>query len=617
VSSQRAKLKKPTNKELKALERYVIPYSNGAGDIRFHLVYPNQYWVAMSNLGFQAVYDILARDSRVIVERGFLPHEDEQIQDAKKTQWRSFESNRLLSDCDIIGFSLSFETDYPNLLKILNNQGLLFESWQEREEAASSGRFSVPLLIAGGTAVTLNPEPVAEFLDAIVVGEAEELLPEFMDVYNKAKGEGWSREELLKGLSQVEGVYVPRFHQPVFADDGAVLRYEVRDDVPARPRRRFVKDLSKFKTHSRILTPETEFKSMFLTETGRGCEMGCRFCVAGYIYRPIRKRNEESLQDTVQVGLENSDAVGFVGASVSSHKSIAKLAQTVAEKGGRASLSSIMSQKVTRALAASISESEYKTVALAPEAGSDRLRRAAGKRVKNEQVIAAASELAEAGIRGFKLYFIVGLPTETDEDVDAIASLAIAVRDAVVEISKPTGKLAWVALSINPFIPKSSTPFQWEPMLDPKVLDKKIERVRKLVMKVPNLELRFEPPKESYFQGLLSRGDRRVGKLLLEAERRGESWKWLMKRTSETLVAGVPPVDFYVSRRIGFEELLPWEVVDSLIPRSLLEREAMRAHHGEDWVQPKVEGMPEREDEFDAESADEGIAEGQVEEVRA
>jgi len=356
-----------------------------------------------------------------------------------------------------------------------------------------------------------------------------------------------------------------------------------------------VKDLSKFKTHSRILTPETEFKSMFLTETGRGCEMGCRFCVAGYIYRPIRKRNEETLQDTVQVGLENSDAIGFVGASVSSHKAIAKLAQSVAEKGGRASLSSIMSQKVTRALAASISESEYKTVALAPEAGSDRLRRAAGKRVDNEQVVNAARELAEAGIRGFKLYFIVGLPTEVDEDIDAIAHLATAVRDAVVEISRPSGKLAWVSLSVNPFIPKASTPFQWEPMLDPKVLDKKIERLRKLVLKVPNLEFRFEPPKESYFQGLLSRGDRRVGKLLFEVEKRGENWKWLMKGTRKPVIDGVPAVDFYVSRRIEFSELLPWEVVDSLIPRSLLEREAMRAHNGEDWTQPTLPGYADEE----------------------
>jgi radical SAM superfamily enzyme YgiQ (UPF0313 family) len=596
VSSQRQRIKNPTTKDLKALEKFVVPYSNKTGDIRFHLTYPNHYWVAMSNLGFQAVYDILARDQRVIVERGFLP-EGSEDEDQRGTKWRSFESNRLLADCDVIGFSLSFETDYPHLLRILNNQGLLYPSWQERDAAACEFKFSMPIIIAGGTAVTLNPEPVADFIDAMVIGEAEELLPELMDVVHRAKMEAWSREQTLLAMAQIEGVYVPRFYEPEYAADGAMARVVARDDVPPRPRRRFVKDLSKFKTYSRIITPETEFKSMFLTETGRGCEMGCRFCVAGYIYRPIRKRSEEVLQETVQIGLENSDAVGFVGAAVSSHKAIAKLAQTVAEKGARASLSSIMSQKVSKMLAASISESEYKTVALAPEAGSTRLRRAAGKRVDSEQVVSAARELAEAGIRGFKLYFIVGLPTETDEDVDAIAHLAIEIRNAVVEISKPSGKLAWVALSINPFIPKSSTPFQWEPMLDPKVLERKIDRVRKLVMKVHNLELRFEPPKESFFQGLLSRGDRRVGKLLLEAERRNESWKWLMKRTKEPILKDVPPVDFYVSRRIGFNELLPWEVVDSLIPRSLLEREAMRAHHGEDWVQPRADNQPLAADE--------------------
>jgi radical SAM superfamily enzyme YgiQ (UPF0313 family) len=599
VSSQRSTLKNPKAKDLKALERFVVPYSNSSGDVRFHLVYPNNYWIAMSNLGFQAVYDILARDQRVIVERGFLP-ENSETDEVRASKWRSFESNRLLADCDIMGFSLSFETDYPHLLRILDNQGLLFNSWQEREEAAANARFSVPLIIAGGTAVTLNPEPVAEFVDVLVIGEAEELLPEFVEAFHKAKLEGWGREDLLRALAQIEGIYVPRFYTPVYNEDGTMARYERPEGVPARPRRRFVKDLSKFKTHSRILTPETEFKSMFLTETGRGCEMGCRFCVAGYIYRPIRKRSEETIAETIEVGLENSDAIGFVGAAVSSHKSISKLAQSVAEKGARASLSSIMSQKVTKELAASISESEYKTVALAPEAGTNRLRRAAGKRVLNDQVVQAAREMAEAGIRGFKLYFIVGLPTETDEDVDAIAHLAIAVRDAVTEVSRPTGKLGWVSLSVNPFIPKSSTPFQWEPMLDPKVLDKKIERIRKLVMKVPNLELRFEPPKESYFQGLLSRGDRRVGRLLLEAQRRNESWKWLVKRTKDPIVEGVPPVDFYVSRRIGFQELLPWEVVDSLIPRSLLEREAMRAHHGEDWTQPKSADEQERDQQAEA-----------------
>jgi radical SAM superfamily enzyme YgiQ (UPF0313 family) len=164
VATQRSQIKKPTNRDLKALERYVVPYSNNTGDIRFHLTYPNQYWVAMSNLGFQAVYDILARDPRVIVERGFLP-EDADKSHQNQEKMRSFESNRLLADCDILGFSLSFETDYPHLMRILNNQGLLFSTWQEREAASVHAKFPIPLVIAGGTAVTLNPEPVAEFLD--------------------------------------------------------------------------------------------------------------------------------------------------------------------------------------------------------------------------------------------------------------------------------------------------------------------------------------------------------------------------------------------------------------------------------------------------------------------
>lgn len=583
MTTQRSKLKRPDSRELKALEKPLIPYSpQGAGDFRFHLVYPNHYWVAMSNLGFQAVFDILARDSRVAVERGFLP-DDSEDRSSRAHQWRTFETSRLLSDCDVLGFSLSFETDYPHLVRMLKNQGLLFKNAEERGTSAEAARFSQPIIIAGGTAVTLNPEPIADLVDVIVLGEAEELLPEFVSAFAEARAQGEGREELLLRLAQIEGVYVPAFYSPKYLPTGEIDLITVRDGIPKRPLRRFVKDLSKFGTFTRILTPETEFKSMFLTETGRGCEMGCRFCVAGYIYRPIRKRSEESIRKTLELGLANSDAIGFVGAAVSSHKAIAKLTKTVADAGARASLSSLMSQKVSRELAASITESEYKTVALAPEAGSERLRRAAGKRVKNDQVIAAATELAAAGVRGFKLYFIVGLPTEQDEDVDAIGDLAEKIRDAVVEMTKPTGKVGWVSLSINPFIPKASTPFQWEPMLDPKVLDAKIERVHQRIKGVSNLEMRFEPPKESYFQGLLSRGDRRVAALLREVEEQGENWKWLMKRTHLPILEKVPPVDFYVARRIPFAETLPWEIVDARIDRKLLLREAMRAHLGEEW----------------------------------
>ncbi len=606
MNSRRSSEPHADNRRLRALETHVDPPVAQGGDLRIHLVYPNSYWVAMSNLGFQAVYRLFSQAPGVVIERGFLPDHpyDSKVYDQR---WRTFESSRPLADCDVLAFSLSFETDYPHLFRMLSNAGVLSLDPAARAQHADTEKFNAPIILAGGTSVTLNPEPVADVLDVIMLGEAEEWIGEFAATLRDARAAGLNRVDSLARLAAIEGVYVPQFYTPSYESSGLVKGFAhssiptltsasttptdtantptVSECLPApKARRRFVKDLSKFPTYSGILTPETEFRSMFLTETGRGCEMGCRFCVAGYIYRPVRKRSEESLTDTVKIGLEHSDAVGFVGASVSSHKAIAKLASQVAETGARASLSSLMSQKVNRVLAASLSESEYKTVALAPEAGSERLRRAAGKRVSNNQVVEAARDLAEAGIRGFKLYFIVGLPTETNQDLEALVSLANEVRSAVVEASRESGKAAWVVLSVNPFIPKANTPFQWEPMLSQTELNKKIAHIRAAIKRIPNIELHFEPPKESYFQALLSRGDRRVARLLYAAEQQGKDWKWLLQQGSERLAAEVPPIDFYAMRRFGFDEVLPWEIVDSRIDRRLLLREAMRAHHGEDYT---------------------------------
>ena len=580
--TQRAKFQVEESKTLKSLEKHLIPAPRQGAEIRAHFAYPNSYWVAMSNLGFQAVYSLFAEAPGYGIERAFLP-EDSQESLVSSKPWRTFETSRLIGDCDVLAFSLSFETDYPNMCNMLKNAGLLTYKAEERDAFGGPAPWGAPLILAGGTSVTLNPEPVADLVDVCFIGEAEEFIPEFCQVLLQAKRDGCSRPEVLKRLAVLEGVYVPRFYQPEYAADGSVSQIQVRDDAPAKPRRRFVEDLSKFPTYTKILTPETEFRSMFLTETGRGCEMGCRFCVAGYIYRPVRKRSEESVSKTLDIGLKNADAVGFVGAAVSSHKAISRLAKKVADSGARASLSSLMSQKVNKELAASLSESEYKTVALAPEAGSERLRRAAGKRVGNAQVIQAATELAEAGIRGFKLYFILGLPTETDVDVDAMAELAITVREEVTKAARkndPKGKQPWVVLSINPFIPKACTPFQWEPMLERKILEKKIDRVRQLVKKIPNVELHFESPKESYFQALMSRGDRRVAELLVLASQEGKDWKWLLQQADKQVLAHVPPLEFYASRKIPYDELLPWEVVDSRIDKKLLQRENERAYQG-------------------------------------
>lgn len=589
----------PIRERLLAKERWVDQRSSAGGDLSVNLVYPNHYWIAMSNLGFQAVHRSLIAQGGVRVERAFLPDNKDQRSGGGKLSppVKTFEASRPLADCDLLAFSLSFETDYPNLISLLNSAGLLFDSHQARLKHAESSRFGAPLIIVGGTAATLNPEPIADFVDIIFLGEAEEFIPELVEGIRQARASELSRTDLLRRLSHIEGVYVPSFVQPEFNSDNTVRQYLYSPGV-GRPQRRFVKDLSAYPAYSSVLTTETEFRDMFLVETGRGCEMGCRFCVAGYAYRPVRKRSESSLRESVQNGLKHARSIGFVGAAVSSHRAIGKLAEEVAAAGARASLSSLMSQKVSNQLAGSLSESEYKTVALAPEAGNERLRRAAGKRVTDGQIVDAAIRLVESGIRGFKLYFIVGLPTELETDVDDIARLAIRIRNEVVDRSKDTGKVGWVSLSVNPFIPKAVTPFQWEPMLRRDDLEIKIARIKELIKGVPNLELRYESPKESYFQALLSRGDRRVGKLLLLLEEQGRDWKYLVTNGSLQLLPEVPPPDFYIHRRFSFDELLPWESVNARVDKRLLMREALRAVHGEEFVLDGVQESAAEEQEL-------------------
>jgi radical SAM superfamily enzyme YgiQ (UPF0313 family) len=555
------------NLSLRQKERELVTLPAG-GEVRAVIAYPNRYWLAMSNLGFQTVYRLFREERRLNVERAYLPEDD-------KAPCRTFESNALLSDAEILALSVSFETDYPFVLKLLAAAGLDLASC--RQCAPNRGRESRrPFIIGGGAALTLNPEPLANFFDAIVIGEGEGAVGEITAEYLRARDHGEEFLEMLRRISSLEGVYVPRFYEPQFNADATVAGYTAETGVVARVKRRFLKDLDRSPTHTVIQSPETEFKSMFMTETGRGCECGCKFCVAGYMYRPTRKRSAETLSQTVKLGMESSDSIGFVGAAVSSHPRIAELTQQVAQAGKRASLSSSMSQKVTRQLAASLSESEYKTVALAPEAGTEELRFRVGKRVKDEQFIEAVTQLAQHGIKNFKLYFIVGLPTEEERDVEAIAALCARTQAAALEAARQQAEFTVTPklyLSVNPFIPKAWTPFQRHGFLEFGEIKRRLAVVRSGIRRLPNVEMKHESPRESYFQALVSRGDRRVGDILLELHDRGLDWRWLVKNGARPVADGVPPADFWVYRTFGAEEVLPWESVDLLIKRSLLERE--------------------------------------------
>ena len=558
-------------------ERHLETINSHIGDTRVVLVYPNRYWVAMSNLGFQTVYKLFAAHPRISVERAFYPDETETTH-AGTLDLKSFEKNQKLNSFDILAMSVSFETDYLYALEMLKVAGVQLSNrrsltWEERELEYQHR----PFLLAGGAALTLNAEPLADYFDAIVIGEGEDLVQQFSELILACRDEELSLRETLQKLTTIEGVYVPTFYAPKYNSDDTLGGYEILySQAPVRIPRRYLAEIDKYATYTVIQTPETEFKQMFMTETGRGCEVGCRFCVSGYMYRPTRKRKKETIDKSLQVGLETSPSVGFVGASVSSHKSISELASSVAQSGKRASLSSIMSQKVTPELAASLSESEYKTVALAPEAGGEKLRFRLGKRVTNKQVVQAVTTLAENGIRNFKLYCMVGLPSEGLEDVEEIAKLALACKDAALAAARTQENFTIapnIYLSLNPFIPKAWTPFQRHGFMDFAEVKRRIEIVRKGVSRIPNVELKFESPRESYFQALVSRGDRRVGELMVEMLNRKEDWRWLVKNGKKRILDHIPPADFYVHRIIGENEFLPWELVDMHITRELLERE--------------------------------------------
>jgi radical SAM superfamily enzyme YgiQ (UPF0313 family) len=554
------KKEREINRKLLQKETQLVDFKGG-GDVRLVLAYPNRYWLAMSNLGFQTVYRCFREEARYSVERAYIPEADDDI--------KTFESGRNLGDAEILAISISFETDYPYVLKVIEAAGGLDEAQAEHR----------PLIIGGGAAITLNPEPLANFFDALVIGEAEEVIKEINRVYLQAREDSLSRQDLLLQLAQLEGVYVPSLYDFEYAEDDSIASITAVAGAPEKVVRRYVKDIDAFPTYTVIQTPETEFKAMFMTETGRGCEVGCKFCVAGYMYRPIRKRKAETVRDSIQLGMEKSESVGFVGAAVSSHSHIAELASEVAERGKRAALSSIMTQKVTPKLAGSLSESEYKTVALAPEAGSQELRFRIGKRVLDEQILEGIETLASSGIRNFKLYFMVGLPSEEESDVQAIVDLVAMAKDRALAAARTQDdfKVApKIILSVNPFIPKAWTPFQRHGFMGFSELKKRLKRIRLAIGKMANVEMKYESPRESYFQGVLSRGDRRVGDILRYMHENCLDWRWLVKNGQQRVLEHVPEPEFYVRRLIDAEETLPWEVVDMQIKRSLLERQYER-----------------------------------------
>jgi len=551
------KLKERQQKLLQGEKGTII--KDWGGKTRVALAFPNRYAVGMSNLGLHFAYEALNQFENVVCERVFYPEpQDLDLIRQSPGSLLSVESQRPLLDFHLVAFSVPYENDYPNLLEMLQF-GAIPPRSSERTHAH-------PLVAGGGVALFLNPEPIAPFLDFIFIGEGETLIPDFISFWKQFQSSSAGRSEILKEMGRsVEGIYVPAFYKSHFSADGFLDSIGPLDGsgLPERVVARRAEISAMAPCRTVIFTADTEFSNSLLIEIGRGCGRGCRFCAAGFVYRPVRYCNVERVLQSAAEASSATDRVGLVSAAVSDHPEITSLCETLLDRGGLLSFSSLRADTLGESVLSALESSGHRAVAIAPEAGSERLRRVINKNLSEDQIYKAVSMLTERGILNLKLYFMIGLPTETMEDLEAIVELAKGIRHHVLSSSRGKTRLGSITLSVNSFVPKPFTPFQWVPFAGVAELKEKGGWIQKALRKVPNVRVHFDLPKWAYVQALLSRGDRRVSSFLEKVAMDGLAWGRAMR--------GSPlNPDFWVMRERGRDEKFPWEVIDHGIDRRFL-----------------------------------------------
>lgn len=539
-------------------------FKDHGGRIRVALVYPNTYYVGMSNLGLHVVYGILNGMDDVVCERAFMPEsEDEQVYAKGGATLSTLESGSPLSAFDIVAFSLCYEQDYVNVLKMLRWGGLSLRR-EDRKEGA-------PLVIAGGICVFYNPEPLADFFDLFLVGEAEVLLEGFLALWKSARDAGSSREEFFRAASRLPGVYVPSGYTVSYSEDGLIGSFDCLPGYPGAVVKQEDRSLSARPATTQILTPNTEFGHMYLIEANRGCGRRCRFCVVGYVAADARFPSKEQILTSVRRALATHGRVGLVGPSVFDHPDVEEIVEEAVALGAQVSISSLRLNSLSERLLEALGASGHRTITLAPEAGSERLREVILKQATDEEILEKVALVAKGGFPNLKLYIMIGLPTETDTDIEELVSLTKRCKHTMLAAARKKGSLGRVTLSVNPFIPKAHTPFQWDAFCEVKSLEAKLKTLRRALGKVPNVEVTYELPKWSYVQAVLSVGDRRVGRLLERVVETGGDWGRALRNHP------INP-DFYAYRERSYEERLPWEHIISGLPKEKLIAQRERAY---------------------------------------
>ncbi|MDR0325611.1 MAG: TIGR03960 family B12-binding radical SAM protein [Oscillospiraceae bacterium] len=552
-------------------------------DLRAAFCFPDTYEIGMSCLGLRILYDAMNRLPYVWCERAFAPWEDMRaLLLRKKVPLYALESGDSLADFDVLAFTLQVELSYTNVLSMLDLAGLPLRSSDRNE--------THPLVIAGGPCA-FHPEPLADFIDLFAVGEGEELIAELMRLLREAKKGGLSRRETLKQAARIPGVYVPSLYSVSYHADGTVAAIEPEDGAPAVVRKRIVQDLDSAPYPERPISVGTEIvHDRVMLELFRGCARGCRFCQAGHISRPVREKSPETLCRQAKAAIESSGGseIGLVSLSTSDYGGLEALCESLVPWCGprRVSLSlpSLRADSFSPALLEKAGQVRKSGLTFAPEAGSARLRNVINKNLDENDLLSACTTAFTGGWSGVKLYFMLGLPTETDDDVREIAELCGRVYQLWRQVVPDKGRGVRITASASCFVPKPHTPFQWEPMVPPGELLRRAGLVRGAMRK--QVTFHWHEPDAVYLECALSRGDRRLGAVVERAYRLGcrmdgwgECFSWDKWREAFQL-EGLDP-DFYAQRRRGLDEVLPWSHISSGVSEEYLKREQEKAYRAE------------------------------------
>ncbi|MCS7203527.1 MAG: radical SAM protein [Thermodesulfovibrio sp.] len=501
-------------------------FKKPGGKIRVCLVYPNVYSVGITNLGFQTVYRLLNQRKDTICERAFLPDEI-----SENTTIFSVESKTPLQEFDILAFSLCFENDYPNILKILKYSKIPYLTSQRQPHH--------PLLVAGGILCFSNPEPVSKIFDIVVVGEAEEIVDNFIEKFLTVRTNSDKKDfkrELKKELVKIDGFYIPEAYEEIYENGVLIGRKTLLDEAPERIKKVYSKNFYENFSYSSIISPLAAFPNMYLIETMRGCPFRCRFCLVGHVYTPVRKAKFEGIKDKIKTAKALKASVGLVAPTITAYQDLLKL---IAEEEIEISFTSLRADKKTLDILKNLKN--QKTVTLAPETGSERLRRAIKKGITEEEILTIVKELSETAVQTLKLYFMIGLPFEKDEDIDEIVRLIKKIRELFPRA---------ISVSISVFVPKPFTPMQWHRMEDIEVVKDRLKKIKRDTTTIKGLRINHEVIKYSYLQGYFAQADRRALSVI-ERVSEGESFLKIFEE-----------IKGFVYKVKDYKDFLPWDFIE-------------------------------------------------------